>query len=958
MRLRASKTSDEAKELAELGENIDDLAGSTSELRDEMMALTGVDIMIDDKNFKSYYQQLLDISEVYQKLDETTQANVLEKMFGKNRSAAGANILKAMSDSVEVYNEALQSAGSSEEEFSRWTESAEAATKRFGVAMTEAYSNVISGDTVKGLANAGSAVLDFANSWNILEGTIRGFLALGILKGVTTLTVAFKNSALQISNYGKALDAVKQIGVYAQGTEDYARAMNTLTSSCVNLTDAQLKQVLANRNLSDSQLIEILQLDALEKEQTQARLAQLGLIQTTETQTVAQGAATVSTFSLSAAIKGLGASIKMAFMSNPVGIIIMGISTAIGLLTAGIGKLKQKQEEAHQAIQEAKQEYQDLTSEVDRLNEELKTTGERLKELDAIGYNNLSLVEQEEYDRLKATNDELERELRIKEALAKVKAKEVADNAKKSLDDESEWSIENYVYGANRERVDKIESINEYLNLAEKQRQSLEETKQALEDYENTYAGTAEEMVQDKSWKKLNDNVEKAENALSDTERTISEKYESIEEDAEGLVDSFGNVVSGCEEMYQRVEEIRNRVDNYFVPKAEISNGIGSALGSTLEVPEINTQTFFEQLTEGKESLDKFQSSIKSAADAYTTLLSGNYSTSELLSSIQTINQAVTDMGGSLDWEFIANQSQMDSLELLGGAIEHISQEYAESILSGAGININSDFRQMLANIITETYEAEAEFAGMNAQLDNLQSSYQTLAGILESYNETGYISLDNLQSLLTADENLIAMLEVENGQLSINQEAYENLVAVQLLEFKTKLNEAAAAEIEALAKAKSEEATNKNAEASQNAVEKLDAETAAFGRNTTAAIANAVAKAEESGVSEEEIQGIFDKYTAIWDTAMDSYNTDFSGFMGGGESAASNAGSKAADTYLEAFQKEYDHLKDLLDRGEISEAQYLNRLRSLYTRYFRDRKEYLDEYKKYESEYLSGMLD
>ena len=81
-------------------------------------------------------------------------------------------------------------------------------------------------------------------------------------------------------------------------------------------------------------------------------------------------------------------------------------------------------------------------------------------------------------------------------------------------------------------------------------------------------------------------------------------------------------------------------------------------------------------------------------------------------------------------------------------------------------------------------------------------------------------------------------------------------------------------------------------------------------------------------------------------------------GNAGGGKSAASKAGSKAADAYLEAFQKEYDHLKDLLDRGEISEAQYLNRLRSLYTRYFKDRKEYLDEYKKYESEYLTGMLD
>ena len=366
--------------------------------------------------------------------------------------------------------------------------------------------------------------------------------------------------------------------------------------------------------------------------------------------------------------------------------------------------------------------------------------------------------------------------------------------------------------------------------------------------------------------------------------------------------------------------------------------------------------TIFNQLTSSEEALDKFQSSVKSVTEAYSTLLSGNYSSTELLDSIQAINKAVSDMGGSLNWEFINGQT--DSLELLGDAIQHISQKYAESILSGAGIDINSEFGQMLAEIIQQIYDAEAAFEGMNSQLDNLQSSYQMLTGILESYNETGYISLDNLQSLLTADENLIQMLEVENGQLVLNQAAYENLVAVQLLEFKAKLNDAAAAEIETLAKQKAEQATNQNADASQNAVEKLDAETQAFNRNTSAAIANAVAKAEESGVSEEEIQGVFDKYTEVWNSTMSNYNVDFDSFMSGGKAAAGKAGGEAGDAYVDAFKEEYDHLKDMLDRGEISEAQYLSRLRALYTHYFKDRKKYLDEFKQYENEYLSGMLD
>lgn len=326
--------------------------------------------------------------------------------------------------------------------------------------------------------------------------------------------------------------------------------------------------------------------------------------------------------------------------------------------------------------------------------------------------------------------------------------------------------------------------------------------------------------------------------------------------------------------------------------------------------------SFSDQLTKSEESLDKFQSSVKSASEAYTTLLSGNYSSSELLDSIQAINEAVTDMKGSINWE------EIDSLDLLGDKLEDISKSYAESILSVAGINVGSDFGQILTNIIQQMYEVEAQFTGMNSQLDNLQSSYKTLTDVLESYNETGYISLDNLQSLLTADENLIAMLEVENGKLTINQEAYENLVAVQLQEFKEKLNNAAAAEIEALALNKAEEATNNNAKASEDAVAKLDAETEAFKRNTEAVSENALTKAmtqaEEVGVSKEEIQGVLDKYTKIWNAAMDNYSKDFPTFMDGAKSSASSAGEDAGKAFTEALDKELNALDTKMEAGYI----------------------------------------
>ena len=152
-----------------------------------------------------------------------------------------------MSEANELLEKSLNAAGIASEEYQIYLDGAKAATERFGVSMTEAYSSIISGDTVKGLANTGTAVLDFVNSFGILEGTLKGFLVFGVLKGITTLTVAFKNSALQASNFGTALNTANKIGHLTKGTTEYADAMKTLKSSCAGLTNAQLKQVLSNK---------------------------------------------------------------------------------------------------------------------------------------------------------------------------------------------------------------------------------------------------------------------------------------------------------------------------------------------------------------------------------------------------------------------------------------------------------------------------------------------------------------------------------------------------------------------------------------------------------------------------------------------------------------------------------------------------------------------------------------
>lgn len=81
MRLRSSKSDLEAA-----GEDTDGMAESVSKLRDEIMALSGVDIMLDDSTYKTPYQMLMEIGEVWDSLTDISRANIGELLFGKRQT--------------------------------------------------------------------------------------------------------------------------------------------------------------------------------------------------------------------------------------------------------------------------------------------------------------------------------------------------------------------------------------------------------------------------------------------------------------------------------------------------------------------------------------------------------------------------------------------------------------------------------------------------------------------------------------------------------------------------------------------------------------------------------------------------------------------------------------------------------------------------------------------------------
>lgn len=106
MRLRSSKSS-----LEQAGEDTEGMADSVSKLRKEILALSGVDIMLDENTFKTPYQMLIEIGKVWDNLTDINRANIGELLFGKRQASVGFAIIENYKRAEEILKTSQESAG-------------------------------------------------------------------------------------------------------------------------------------------------------------------------------------------------------------------------------------------------------------------------------------------------------------------------------------------------------------------------------------------------------------------------------------------------------------------------------------------------------------------------------------------------------------------------------------------------------------------------------------------------------------------------------------------------------------------------------------------------------------------------------------------------------------------------------------------------------------------------------
>ena len=239
--------------------------------------------------------------------------------------------------------------------------------------------------------------------------------------------------------------------------------------------------------------------------------------------------------------------------------------------------------------------------------------------------------------------------------------------------------------------------------------------------------------------------------------------------------------------------------------------------------------------------------------------------------------------------------------------------------------------------------------------VDKVQDVYSTLKDIATEYNTQGYLSLDNLQALLNMSPEYLACLQMENGQLTINQDALQSMLETKLDDAKATAVQTAITQLNALAERNQAIEISNSAVAANQASIELGTYSGALGTVAQDAIVaagsvaafNAALQGAQGNtlVSEDEINQIlanFNNSVNLIDSVRSNLSSNFNNVLDPGsktspEEVAESKWDQLVSEYenkLALISNERDLIEAEIDRieaqgGKASEQYYKDLIRN-----------------------------
>lgn len=683
MRLRGAKA-----ELDKIGEDTEGMITITAKLRDKIKQLAGVDITDANGQLRSTYEVLGEIAEQWDKFDANTQAALLEDLAGKTRANQLAALLQNWEQVVRATGTAAESTNSALIEQEKYADSIEFKAIQIKATIQDLYSNILNSDTVKNildiareLLNVVNAIVKSVGTLPFITGGIGGILGKNI--GATgsigsTISNTFKSifqGGIRGSSFGGSILSRQDI----QLVEEYNHQIE------LGVKDSKELEGIINDIANDSLKAEMSSLD--------------GAKYSTEAYTKAVQAATLKTTLLSAAVS-FGIGLLISFAVNAVKNFINSLPTLDNL---------------SDRIKELNTSIADTEKEIDDTKTKLQEVKQKLLEINQSG--GLKLTNQDEYEKLLATEASLERQLALLRAKNEAEKNERRDKANQWVDtyvDKTTYSshMSDFENGGSMEGVDAVFNFSD-----------------------TTLGGRDESSIQ----KTINEYIELSNVAklYGEIEGTNSSEYQK----------AMGNLFAKQKELTGIYDEIKEN--------AYDANGELLVTGENAKFVATNIEAIENAVMYSQEQLDSLASTTDDV-DASTSNLSKSIrGASDTLKTFVKQAKQSQDKASSLR-EALKGLSNTKIDELIEtGAIDEILTQFPNLL------NSFDDYSNGVIDIQKLTQDMQEEL--LNFDASNIVNAFNDAKDAANEFGESDYRAQQALQNLINISPTVLGAIQTLN---------------------------------------------------------------------------------------------------------------------------------------------------------------------------------------------------
>lgn len=597
---------------------------------------------------------------------------------------------------------------------------------------------------------------------------------------------------------------------------------------------------------------------------------------------------------------------------------VWAISKAIDLAVEAVNNYVNRVEIAKDKMEESRKAYQDTTNEIESLNSELEENSKRIAEIKSQG--TISYTEQQELKKLQTANDKLDHQLLVKEQLAKVNAKQAANDAQDLYDKE---------FGNSNYDVSTVNSadVNHKLNSAMGAFFDITNLRDAESAVEMLAGDESDIATYLKSIDLLNQKLKEAQEGF---DRNIQNGtgYQRYEDQ----IQYYSAMIDGVN------EKLIDQATDLEAIKAAFDDIGYDNLTSKQKRTYDNIQKQLAVIYKQTDPASWFEQNFNDSkyADVVTWLKNNSENAAKALNDLKT--QA--DAAGKSVTEMLDDTQKNKLKEALGDGVTIDMDNLADFIamMQDAGFTIE-DVINELESLNKAGVEANSVTIDAGTAVKNVTTTISAVTAALQAQTTGVGVTAENFKALTDADKDYADCLKYVNGTMQINTEKAKELTD-------KKIEEAKATVRVARSQAQLKYAENKQELSRLNDALKKNNNLSEEQQSTLKeAISN---REQENKKLREQCQNyelLYSQLVQVSRAYQDWLN-------------AQNA-TEAGTMYNDAIQA-YDAIKDALENGKIGTQKYKAAIEFLVPKSVDENavQQYVDTLKKYLTDDSKGITN